>query len=298
MTKITKNILITGCNGQLGNELRLAIEESNDPNTYYYTDVAELDITDKQAVENYFRDNHIQVVVNCAAYTNVDSAEDNPEITDQINHIAVLNLAKACAQNSAMLIHISTDYVFDGTDNTPYTESAPTHPLGVYGVTKLKGEEAVVRSGCQYIILRTSWLYSAFGKNFVKTMQRLTSEKETVTVVFDQAGTPTYAPDLANVILAFIKRADTERAIINQTYHFSNEGVCSWYDFSVAINEAFGHHCTVLPTHSYEYPSKVTRPSYSVLDKTKIKTTLGIQIPHWKSSMMKCVNRLKSTDPL
>jgi len=283
-------ILVVGSNGQLGNELRLVTEVQDNTDQYFYTDLPELDITDKSAVSAYMESNDIDIVVNCAAYTNVDKAEDDKEKADKINHLAVQNLAEVCKKQGALLIHISTDYVFDGTKNTPYLESDPTHPLGVYGETKLKGEEAVKNSGCEYVIIRTSWLYSAFGKNFLKTMQRLTAEKEIVKVVFDQVGTPTYAHDLANVILKIIQIENKE--VLNQVYHFSNEGVSSWYDFAVAINEAFGHNCKVLPCYSDEFPSKVTRPNYSVLDKTKIKKALGVEIPHWKSSMMKCVYRL------
>jgi dTDP-4-dehydrorhamnose reductase len=278
-------ILVVGSNGQLGNELRLAAEVQGNTNH-----LPELDITDKNAVSTYMESNEIDIVVNCAAYTNVDKAEDDKETADKINHLAVQNLAEVCKKRGALLIHISTDYVFDGTKNTPYLESNPTHPLGVYGETKLKGEEAVVNSGCEYVIIRTSWLYSSFGNNFLKTMQRLTAEKEIVKVVFDQVGTPTYAYDLAIVILKFIQLEKKE--IFNQIYHFSNEGVSSWYDFAVAINETFGYNCKVLPCHSDEFPSKVTRPSYSVLDKTKIKNALGVEIPHWRSSMMECIERL------
>lgn len=284
-------ILVVGSNGQLGNELRLAVEVQSNTNQYFYTDLPELNITDKSAVSAYIESNDIDIVVNCAAYTNVDKAEDDKETADKINHLAIQNLAEVCKKQDAFLIHISTDYVFDGTKNIPYKESDPTHPLGVYGETKLKREEAVEDSGCEYVIIRTSWLYSAFGKNLLKTMQHLTSEKEMVKVVFDQVGTSTYAHDLANVILKIIQLEKKE--IRNQVYHFSNEGVCSWYDFAVTINEAFGHNCKVLPCHSDEFQSKVTRPIYSVLDKIKIKTTLSIEIPHWKKSMIKCIEVLQ-----
>ena len=189
------------------------------------------------------------------------------------------------------MIHISTDYVFDGTKNTPYTETEETKPLGVYGETKLRGENAVLNSGCEYVIIRTSWLYSSFGHNFLKTMQRLTAEKESLNVVFDQVGTPTYAGDLANVIYTMIQK-NNNADIRNQIYHFSNEGVCSWYDFAVAINEALGHNCNIKPCFSSEFPSKVTRPSFSVFNKTKIKSTLSIEIPYWKDSMLTCIENL------
>lgn len=282
------NILVTGSNGQLGNEFRLVVEEKDKINNYYFTDVADLDITNKNDVSKFLVANNIDIVVNCAAYTNVDKAEDDKEKADLINHIGPKNLAEVCRERNGFLIHISTDYVFDGTKNTPYTETDETKPLGVYGETKSRGENAIINSGCEYVIIRTSWLYSSYGKNFLKTMQKLTSEKESIKVVFDQVGTPTNAHDLAEVIYLIIQKNDTE--IKNQIYHFSNEGVCSWYDFTVAINEVFGHNCKVLPCHSDEFPSKVTRPSFSVLDKTKIKNVLGIEIQHWRESMKKCIN--------
>ena len=285
------NILITGSNGQLGNELRLVVGENDKINKYYFTDVDELDITNKKDVSEFIVANNIDIVVNCAAYTNVDKAEDDKERADLINHIGPKNLAEACRDKNGLLIHISTDYVFDGTKNTPYTETDETKPLGVYGETKLRGENAIINSGCDYVIIRTSWLYSSFGHNFLKTMQRLTAEKETLNVVFDQVGTPTYAGDLANVIYTIIQN-NNNTDIRNQIYHFSNEGVCSWYDFAVAINEAFGHNCKVLPCHSDEFPSKVTRPSFSVLDKTKIKKALDIEVPYWRKSIENCLKTL------
>lgn len=288
------NILITGSNGQLGNELRLVVEDNDKVNNYFYTDVEELDITNKSEVSQFLHANNIDVVVNCAAYTNVDKAEDEKEIADLINHIGVKNLAETCKERDGFLIHVSTDYVFDGTKNTPYTETDETKPLGVYGETKLRGENAIISSGCKYVIIRTSWLYSSFGKNFLKTMQRLTAEKESLKVVFDQVGTPTYAGDLANVLYTIFQKEDDN--IKNQIYHFSNEGVCSWYDFAVAINEASGHDCNIKPCHSIEFPSKVARPTYSVMDKTKIKSDLRIEIPHWTVSVLNCVNMLNIKD--
>ena len=282
------NILVTGSNGQLGNEFRLVVENKDKANNYFYTDVADLDITNKNDVSNFIIANNIDIVVNCAAYTNVDKAEDDIEKADLINHIGPNNLAEVCRDRNGFLIHISTDYVFDGTKNSPYTETDETKPLGVYGETKLKGENAIINSGCEYVIIRTSWLYSSFGKNFLKTMQKLTAERESLKVVFDQVGTPTYAGDLANVIYKIIMKNDKD--IKNQIYHFSNEGVCSWYDFAVAINETFGNNCKVLPCHSNEFPSKVRRPSYSVLDKTRIKKALDIVIPHWMESIKKSVD--------
>lgn len=285
------NILVTGSNGQLGNELRRIVEDKDKINKYYFTDIAYLDITDKNAVLDFLIKNNIDIVVNCAAYTNVDKAEDDKEKADLINHIGPKNLAEVSRDNNCILIHVSTDYVFDGTKNTPYTETDETNPLGVYGITKLNGENAIISSGCEYVIIRTSWLYSSFGNNFLKTMQKLTAEKDSLNVVFDQVGTPTYAGDLATVINKII--LNSNKSIKNQVYHFSNEGVCSWYDFTIAINEAFGHNCNVLPCHSDEFPSKVKRPSYSVLDKTKIKNVLGIEIPYWRDSLINCINRLK-----
>lgn len=281
------NILVTGSNGQLGNALRLVVEEKDQVNNYFYTDVAELDITNKNDVSNFLASNNIDIIVNCAAYTNVDKAEDDKENADLINHIGPKNLAEVCRERNDFLIHISTDYVFDGTKNIPYTETDETKPLGVYGETKLRGEKAIINSGCEYVIIRTSWLYSSYGKNFLKTMQKLTAEKESIKVVFDQVGTPTYAGDLANVIYTIIQKNESD--IKNQIYHYSNEGVCSWYDFAVAINEIFEHNCKVEPCHSDEFSSKVTRPSFSVLDKKKIKSALEIEIPYWKKSLISIV---------
>lgn len=279
------NILVTGSNGQLGNEIRLVVEEKDKVNNYFFTDVEVLDITNKNDLSQFLHANNIDVVVNCAAYTNVDKAEDESVIADLINHIGAKNLAESCKERAGFLIHISTDYVFDGTKNTPYTETDETKPLGVYGETKLRGENAIISSGCEYVIIRTSWLYSSFGKNFLKTMQRLTAEKESLKVVFDQVGTPTYAGDLANVIYLIIQKDDYN--IKNQIYHFSNEGVCSWYDFAVAINEISGNNCNIQPCHSDEFPSKVMRPNFSVLDKTKIKQSYSTIIPHWKESLLR-----------
>lgn len=286
---MSKNILITGSNGQLGSEIKQLSVTSK--HRFFFTDVAELDITDKSAVEGFIAENQIDIVINCAAYTNVDKAEDDFEVADKINHLAVKNLADICTQKNLFLVHISTDYVFDGTKNFPYVETDPPAPLGVYGRTKYDGEKAVINSGCEYLIIRTSWLYSSFGNNFVKTMRRLTAEKESLKVVFDQVGTPTYAGDLAEAILEII---ETEKHQDNiGIYHFSNEGVCSWYDFAIEIRDLFGNVCDIQPCHSSEFPSKVTRPNFSVLDKTKIKETFGIKIPHWKTSLKTCTELLK-----
>lgn len=282
-------ILITGSNGQLGSEIKKLSAVSG--RHFHFTDVDELDITDRLAVENYAVENNIGLIVNCAAYTNVDRAEDDAETAGRINHLAVKNLAEVSAKLDLTLIHISTDYVFDGSKNTPYTETDSTSALGVYGHTKLAGENAVTDSGCKHLIIRTSWLYSSFGNNFVKTMRRLTFEKDNLNVVFDQTGTPTYAADLAKAITEIIETGKySENTGI---YHFSNEGVCSWYDFAIEIRNQFGNSCDIQPCHSDEFPAKVKRPNFSVLDKTKIKQTFGLKIPYWKESLKVCVDLLK-----
>lgn len=282
-------ILIVGANGQLGSELK-AIENNLTNSSCFFTDVEELDITDKSAIDTFVTSNNINIIINCAAYTNVDKAEDDKTTADLINHKATLNLAQVALQRNAFLVHVSTDYVFDGSRNIPYTEDVPTVPLGVYGVTKLKGEQAVTSSGCKYLIFRTSWLYSAFGNNFVKTMIRLTTEKDKLNVVFDQVGTPTYAGDLAEMIFSIIEKGQLTNH--SGIYHFSNEGICSWYDFTKEISLQAGTVCDVQPCHSSEFPSKVTRPSFSVLDKTKIKKDFNYIIPYWKDSLAICMKKL------
>ena len=285
-----KNVLVTGANGQLGNEMRRL--GSISPNNYIFTDVAELDITDKAAVAQFVATNSVDVIVNCAAYTNVDKAEDDQATAELINATAVANLAEAVKAVDGTLIHVSTDYVFGTDGNTPRTEDMPTAPLGVYGVTKLHGEQAIAASGCKALIFRTAWLYSEFGNNFLKTMLRLTAERPALNVVFDQVGTPTYAGDLAVLIFSIIEYGTYEGN--EGIYHFSNEGVSSWYDFATEIAAAAGHtECRINPCHSDEFPSKVTRPPYSVLDKTKVKRTFDVEIPHWRESMIHCINRLK-----
>ena len=281
------NILVTGANGQLGNEMQRVAKNSS--NHYIFTDVAQLDITDREAVLKTVKDNGIQVIVNCAAYTNVDKAEDDRDTADLINNQAVGNLAIAAKEADATLIHISTDYVFKGDRCTPCREDWETDPLGVYGITKLAGEKSIERTGCRHIIIRTAWLYSPFGKNFVKTMQKLTAEKDSLKVVFDQVGTPTYAGDLADAISHIIETGQLDKQGI---YHFSNEGVCSWYDFAKEICELSGNTCNIQPCHSDEFPSKVKRPHFSVLDKTKIKDTFSIEVPYWKDSLKKCIKEL------
>ena len=286
---IKMNILITGANGQLGREMRALAVES--PNNYIVTDIEELDITNAGDVMAMVKDNGVEVVINCAAYTNVDKAEDDRETADLINHKAVENLAIACKENDATLIHVSTDYVFSGDKNTPCCEDEPTKPLGVYGQTKLAGEQSIERVGCKALTFRTAWLYSIYGGNFVKTMQRLTAERDTLNVVFDQVGTPTHAGDLAALIYQLIE--ENRFGGHEGVYHFSNEGVCSWYDFAKEIAELSGNSCDIRPCHSDEFPSKVTRPAFSVLDKTKVKTTFKVTIPYWKDSLKRCINDLK-----
>ena len=287
------NILVTGANGQLGCEMRRLGAVS--PNNYIFTDVAELDITNAAAVMYVAKHYAIDAIVNCAAYTNVDKAESDEATAELINATAVANLAAAMKEVGGTLFHVSTDYVFGSEGNTPRTEDMPLNPLGVYGRTKLHGEQAIIESGCKALIFRTAWLYSEFGNNFLKTMLRLTAEKEQLNVVFDQVGTPTYAGDLALAIFSIIEAGVYEGN--EGVYHFSNEGVCSWYDFAVEIAAAAGHtNCRINPCHSSEFPSPVTRPPYSVLDKTKIKNTFDIDIPHWRESMEYCIKRIKATN--
>ena len=285
------NILVTGANGQLGSEMQRLGAVS--PNNYIFTDAAELDVTDAGAVRRAAEQTRAEAIVNCAAYTDVERAEENEAAADLLNRLAPANLAAAAAATGATLIHISTDYVFDGRAHTPYTEQAPTAPLSVYGRTKLAGEQAVEASGCSYLILRTAWLYSAFGNNFLKTMLRLTAERESLKVVFDQIGTPTYAGDLALAIFSII---ESERYAGNEgVYHFTDEGVCSWYDFATEIAAAAGHDsCRIIPCHTSEFPTKAQRPAYSVLDKTKIKTTFQMDIPHWREAMIYCLKQIEN----
>lgn len=280
------NILITGANGQLGNEIKECAAKIG-KNKYFYTDIDTLDITQKQDILRFVKQNNINVTVNCAAYTQVDKAEDDKQQADLINHIAVKNLAESAKENNITLIHISTDYVFDGNKNIPYTETDTTHPIGVYGQTKLQGELAIQKTGGNYLIIRTSWLYSSFGNNFVKTMLKLTAEKDNLKVVFDQIGTPTYAKDLAQIIIYIIE--NNLFANKQELYHYSNEGVCSWYDFAMAIKELSQNNCTIQPCHSDEFPSKVKRPHFSVLDKTKIKKDFGIEIRYWREALKDCI---------
>ena len=294
------NILVTGANGQLGNCLRNAAKASND--RYIFTDVAEtdvdgthisrLDITDADAVMRMVKDKDVDVIVNCAAYTNVDTAEDNAGLAELLNATAVRNLAEAVKANGGTLIHISTDYVFGKEPyNVPCREDQKGTPTGVYGLTKLHGEQAIADSGVKALIFRTAWLYSEYGKNFVKTMLNLTSTKPELKVVFDQTGTPTYAQDLADALFHIIEHRMMEGN--EGIYHYSNEGVCSWFDFTKMIAEYAGNtSCNIRPCHSGEFPSKVIRPSYSVLDKTKFKQTFGMTIPYWLTSLKTCIKNI------
>lgn len=283
------NILVTGANGQLGSELRkigfTVLDE------VFFTDVAELDITDYKAVSEFVKKNEIDTIINCAAYTAVDRAEDEPELAARINTEAVANLAKVAAKEDCLLIHVSTDYVFDGTAAKPYTEKSKTCPVSVYGRTKLAGEEAILKSGCFYIIIRTAWLYSAFGNNFVKTILRLAGERPEINVVSDQLGTPTFAEDLARAI---VKIMDNESRGENEgIYHYSNDGICSWYDFATEIVKQSGLKCQVKPVTTAEYPTKTRRPAYSVLDKTKIKKVFEVEVPAWQEALQRCMKELK-----
>ena len=277
-------ILITGCYGQLGNEMQL-LEKENQQHTYFNTDVAELDITDEEAINRFVTDNEIDGIVNCAAYTAVDKAEENQELCHKLNATAPGLLAKAIEKRGGWMIQISTDYVFDGTNHRPYTEDESVCPNSTYGRTKLEGEQEVTNGCKRSMIIRTAWLYSTFGNNFVKTMIRLGKEKPELGVIFDQIGTPTYARDLAVAIFAAINQG-----IVPGIYHFSNEGVISWYDFTKAIHRSAGiNTCHVRPLHTSEYPTPAARPHYSVLDKTKIKQTYNIEIPYWEESLAECI---------
>lgn len=294
------NILVTGANGQLGNEIRLFAKDSAD--RYIFTDVNQaegvetvyLDITDPEAVSAMVRDNEVKCIINCAAYTNVDAAESNGALAEKLNAVAPENLALAMKEANGLLVHVSTDYVFGKEPyNTPCRETQKGTPTGVYGLTKLHGEQRIAATGCRHIIIRTAWLYSEFGKNFCRTMLSLTATKPQLKVVFDQCGTPTYAGDLAKAIVDIVSARKDEGN--EGIYHYSNEGVCSWYDFTKMIAEYSGQTgCDIQPCHSDEFPSPVTRPAYSVLDKTKFKQTFGLEIPYWTDSLKKCITNLKA----
>lgn len=309
-------ILVTGANGQLGNEMRIISKGST--NTYIFTDVNQvegvettyLDITNLEEIRTIVKEQNVDAIVNCAAWTNVDGAEDPQkyELVEKLNATAPENLAKAMKEVDGLLVHISTDYVFGAEPyNTPCKEDQKGTPTGVYGLTKLRGEQRIIATGCNHVIIRTAWLYSEFGKNFCKTMMNLTSTKPQLKVVFDQVGTPTYALDLAKAIQVVLNDyaetvisseaiGEVEKSSYKNSgiYHYSNEGVCSWFDFTKMIAEYNGTTaCDIQPCHSNEFPSPVTRPSYSVLDKTKIKETFGISVPYWTDSLKKCINNLK-----
>ena len=294
-----KTILVTGANGQLGNEIRIVAQSSSD--SYIFTDINHidgvettyLDITDLKAVRKIVTEHQVNAIVNCAAYTNVDKAEEDVALCTLLNRQAPENLAIAMKEVDGLLVHISTDYVFGGDSyNTPYKEEQQGTPTGVYGYTKFLGEKAIQAVGCNHVIIRTAWLYSEFGKNFCKTMMNLTATKPQLKVVFDQVGTPTYALDLARAIAMVLERFDGSQTGI---YHYSNEGVCSWFDFTKMIAEYSGKtECDVQPCHSDEFPSPVKRPSYSVLDKTKIKKVFGVKIPYWTDSLKQCISNLKN----
>lgn len=289
------NILVTGANGQLGNCIRNASgsEKLKSNNSYIFTDVADLDITDRTAVADFVKAHGIDVIINCAAYTNVDKAETDADFAELLNATAVRHLADAMKQTGGTLIHISTDYVFGGDPyNTPCREDQKGTPTGVYGTTKLHGEQQIAESGAKALIFRTAWLYSEYGRNFVKTMLQLTATKPELKVVFDQTGTPTYAQDLADAIVGIIEEGKLDGN--EGVYHYSNEGVCSWYDFTKAIADIAGHsNCDIKPCHSEEFPSPVKRPAYSVLDKTKLKATFGLRVPYWTDSLKLCLDNLK-----
>lgn len=281
------NILITGCNGQLGNEIQ-KLEKVNPQHIFFNTDVAELDITNQLAIDQFIQENKIDGIINCAAYTAVDKAESNKLLCTALNAEAPAYLAMSIEKRGGWLVQVSTDYVFDGTKHTPYVETDTPCPDSVYGSTKLAGEIAVQKLCKKTMIIRTAWLYSTFGNNFVKTMIRLGKEKSELGVIFDQIGSPTYARDLAVAIMTAVNKG-----IIPGTYHFSNEGVISWYDFTKAIHRIAGiNGCHVKPLHTAEYPTPANRPHYSVLDKTKIKETFGIEVPYWEESLQECITEL------
>lgn len=288
------NILVTGANGQLGHEMQRVAKNSK--HTFTFTDVAEgykkLDITNIDAIREMVKELGIKLIVNCAAYTNVDKAESDYDTANMLNNTAAGNLAAAMKEVDGTLVHISTDYVFKGDRNTLCREDWATNPLGVYGKTKLAGEKAIEATGCKHIIIRTAWLYSQWGKNFVKTMQNLTATKDSLKVVFDQVGTPTFAGDLADVIAHIINTNQLEKTGI---YHFSNEGVCSWFDFAKLICEMSGNACDIQPCYSEDFPSPVERPHFSVLDKSKLKKTFGFKVPYWTDSLKVCIKQLNDS---
>lgn len=285
-----QTILVTGCNGQLGNEMQEAAKRF--PSfQYIYTDVAELDICDKNTLDAFVKENGVNIIVNCAAYTAVDKAEDDIELCYKINRDAVRNIGEVASENNLKVVHVSTDYVFDGTNYLPYTEDLPVCPATVYGKSKLEGEQALMGTCGQVVILRTAWLYSSFGNNFVKTMIKLGTERDSLNVIFDQVGTPTYAADLADAILCLLGN----ETFVPGIYHYSDEGVCSWYDFTKTIHRIANVTCNVQPIETKDYPARTPRPHYSVLNKSKIKSTYNISIPHWEESLEKCINLMQNS---
>ena len=284
-------ILITGSHGQLGNEMQQAAA-GFPAFRFLYTDVEDLDICDKKALDAFVKTNQVNIIVNCAAYTAVDKAEDDEALCYKINADAVRNIGEVASANNLKVVHISTDYVFDGTNYIPYTEDQPVCPSTVYGKSKLAGEQALMGTCKQVVILRTAWLYSSFGNNFVKTMMKLGTERDSLNVIFDQIGTPTYAADLANTILKVLSHTE----FVPGLYHFSDEGVCSWYDFTKTIHRIAGITCDVRPIETKDYPARTPRPHYSVLNKAKIKSTYDLVIPHWEESLEKCIGILKLVD--
>jgi len=283
-------ILITGSHGQLGNEMQQAAARFPAFN-FLYTDVEDLDICDKAALTTFVKANKVNMIVNCAAYTAVDKAEDDVALCYKINSDAVRNIGEVASENNLKVVHVSTDYVFDGTNNLPYYEDQPVCPATVYGKSKLAGEQALLETCKQAVILRTAWLYSSFGNNFVKTMMKLGTDRDSLNVIFDQIGTPTYAADLADAILKVL----SHETFVPGIYHFSDEGVCSWYDFTKTIHRIAGITCNVQPIETKDYPARTPRPHYSVLNKAKIKSTYGIVIPHWEESLVRCIDILQQT---
>jgi len=283
-------ILITGSHGQLGNEMQQAAKSFPAFN-YLYTDIEDLDICDRAALNAFVKANKVNIIVNCAAYTAVDKAEDDVELCYKINSDAVRNIGEVASENNLKVVQISTDYVFDGTNHIPYTEDQPVCPDTVYGKSKLAGEQALMASCKDAVIIRTAWLYSSFGNNFVKTMIKLGTERDSLNVIFDQIGSPTYAADLAHAILKVL----SHETFVPGIYHFSDEGVCSWYDFTKTIHRIAGIACDVHPIETKDYPARTPRPHYSVLNKAKIKSTYGIVIPHWEESLERCIKILKQT---
>jgi dTDP-4-dehydrorhamnose reductase len=286
-------VLITGSNGQLGSEIK-EIATNYKKLDFVFKDLPDLDICDFEVLQAFIIDHKINAVINCAAYTAVDKAEEDAEIAEHVNSIGVSNLVNALQTVNGKLIHISTDYVFDGNHFLPYKETDPVSPIGVYGETKREGELAVLNSDIEAIVIRTSWLYSAYGNNFVKTMLRLGNEKEKLNVIFDQVGTPTYAADLAEACLEILSKNDAKINSKGNVYHFSNEGVASWYDFAIAIMKMGNIDCKVMPIETKEYPTLAKRPHYSILNKAKIKNDFGLEIRYWRDSLVKCIGKLTS----